>query len=351
MRILFVTRKYPPVSGGMERYSKELFDALSGVADVELCANEKGNKALPFFLVRASLELALHGRRYDVIHFGDGLLAFLLPWARFFTRASLTITVHGLDLTYGNPIYQGAVVPRLRGADRIICISRNTRELCLSKGLPAERLALVPNGIALPPEGAGPGRRPAGLPAGLEAGRLLCTVGRLIKRKGHEWFIRNVLGNLGESYSYAIAGDGPERPAIEKAIAERGMAGRVFLLGAITDDEKEWLLRNSRLFVMPNVAIPGDVEGFGLVLAEAAARGLMSVAADLDGIPDAVVAGETAVLARAGDPAAFAAAIEGACAEGAPDRARVAAAAAAFSWDRAVGRYLGEMEKSIKGRG
>ena len=43
--------------GGMERYSKELFEALSQKADIELLANRWGNKALPFFLFVAVVKI------------------------------------------------------------------------------------------------------------------------------------------------------------------------------------------------------------------------------------------------------------------------------------------------------
>jgi glycosyltransferase involved in cell wall biosynthesis len=342
VRILFITRKYPPISGGMEKYSKELYEALSRVADVRLCANRRGNKALPFFLIAAAFRIMAESRRYEVIHFGDGLLAALIPFARAFSRAAVTITVHGLDASYANPLYQATIVPLLRTADRVICISRNTRELCLAKGVPAARIAVVPNGIAAEAAGERSARRPACLPEGLATARMLCTVGRLIKRKGHEWFIRDVMGRLDPSYVYAIAGDGPERARIERAIVERAMKGRVFLLGKIDESEKEWLLRASRLFIMPNVPVPGDVEGFGLVLIEAASRGLMAIASNIDGIPDAVIPGETALLVPPGDPEAFASAIAAAS----PDRGRVEAAAASFAWDRVIGLYLVEMEKA-----
>ena len=147
---------------------------------------------------------------------------------------------------------------------------------------------------------------------------------------------------IDDSYVYVIAGDGPERAQISRAIADRGLEGRVVLLGMIEDDEKEWLLRNSRLFIMPNIPVQGDVEGFGLVLIEAASMGLMAIASDLDGIPDAVIPGETAILVPPGNPGAFVVAIAAAS----PDRRRVQAAAASFAWQRIAGIYIDEMDEA-----
>jgi glycosyltransferase involved in cell wall biosynthesis len=55
-------------------------------------------------------------------------------------------------------------------------------------------------------------------------------------------------------------------------------------------------LRGVDLFVQPNIPVPGDMEGFGLVTIEAAMRGTPVVAADLEGIKDAVVDGHTGIL-------------------------------------------------------
>jgi glycosyltransferase involved in cell wall biosynthesis len=56
---------------------------------------------------------------------------------------------------------------------------------------------------------------------------------------------------------------------------------------------------------MPNVVIPGDMEGFGLVALEAAVTGLPVVAARLDGIVDAVHDGKNGLLVETGDAAGF----------------------------------------------
>ncbi len=344
MKILFITRKYPPITGGMERYSKELYSALSELAQVDLLANRKGNKVLPFFLVAAAIRIIATGRRYDVIHLGDGLLGILVPLIRACSGAAVTITVHGLDVTYDNWLYRVVSLPRIWRADRVIAISMNTRALCLARGAPAEKIAVIPNGIA--PEastGAGP-TLPRTASVALDTGHILCTVGRLIRRKGHEWFVREVMPRLDASYVYLMAGDGPERSAIERAIVDLGLENRAILLGLIGEGEKEWLLRSAHLFIMPNIPVDGDVEGFGLVLAEAATRGLMSVASDLDGIPDAVIPGQSGILVEPLNPEAFATAIESAK----PDRDRVAAAAAVFAWPRIAGLYIAEMQKALE---
>lgn len=344
MKILFITRKYPPITGGMEKYSKELYSALSAVTSVDLFANKKGNRFLPFFLVAAAIRIIVTAKRYDVIHLGDGLLGVLVPLAHACGGSAVTITVHGLDVTYDRWLYRAVIIPRILQADRVVAISRNTRALCLARGIPAERIAVIPNGISFESGDGLTATRPRNASPALDSGRILCTVGRLIKRKGHEWFVREVMPRLDGSYVYLIAGDGPERSAIERAIADLRLENRVLLLGLIGDGEKEWLLRAAHLFIMPNIPVAGDVEGFGLVLAEAATRGLMSIASDLDGIPDAVLPGQSGILVEPLNSGAFAAAIESA----EPDRDRVAAAADSFAWPRIAGLYVEELQKALE---
>jgi glycosyltransferase involved in cell wall biosynthesis len=57
---------------------------------------------------------------------------------------------------------------------------------------------------------------------------------------------------------------------------------------------------------MPNVVVPGDMEGFGLVALEASVTGLPVVAAHLEGIVDAVHDGRNGVLVETRDTAGFA---------------------------------------------
>jgi glycosyltransferase involved in cell wall biosynthesis len=70
------------------------------------------------------------------------------------------------------------------------------------------------------------------------------------------------------------------------------------------------LMGSCDVFVMPNIAVPGDIEGFGIVAIEASASGLPVVAARLEGIPDAVSDGDNGYLLPSEDASAFASVIE-----------------------------------------
>jgi phosphatidylinositol alpha-1,6-mannosyltransferase len=104
------------------------------------------------------------------------------------------------------------------------------------------------------------------------------------------------------------------------------------------------LLRGAGLFVMSNIRVAGDIEGFGVVMLEAGMCGLPTVAAGIEGIRDAIHDGRNGVLVPSGDPEAFAAAILGFH----EDRAALAAASerarsftkSAFAWPVIADQYV-----------
>lgn len=338
-RILLLTRNYPPVRGGMEQYSFDLYENLSHLEDVTLLANRRGKPGLLRFLPAALLHLLRHRGRYTHIHFGDAALSPLLVLMRSISKARLSLTTYGLDVVYRNPLYQ-LVVPRcVSRADAVVCISRATLEQCVARGVPRERCVAIPCGIDF--------QRPQPVAVDLatlerrhgfrvNGRRLLFSVARLVPRKGHAWFVSEVMPLLGEGYLFALAGAGPERAAVEDAAVERGLRERVVLLGGIEEGEKIGFYDGADLFVMPNRHVEDDLEGFGITLIEAAARGLPCIASRTDGIPDAVIEGRTGYLVPEGDAAAFAERIRS-C-RLARDEVR-SAAETTFSWADLARRY------------
>jgi phosphatidylinositol alpha-1,6-mannosyltransferase len=73
------------------------------------------------------------------------------------------------------------------------------------------------------------------------------------------------------------------------------------LLGKIPDEDLLRLYFLADIFILPCLDIPGDVEGFGIVFAEAALAGAASVATRVGGIPEAVQDEVTGLLAEPGD--------------------------------------------------
>ena len=174
---------------------------------------------------------------------------------------------------------------------------------------------------------------------------ILLTVGRLVPRKGVRWLVTEVLPRLAErraDWIYLVVGEGPERQAIaEAARRDQRVAQRVHLLGQISDDELRTAYAAADLFVMPNVSVPGDSEGFGIVHLEARAAGLPVVAADIEGISESFVP-EDGLLVAAGDVMAFVDAIDCLLSQGlSPEerQSRSARIAARYDWSRIIEVY------------
>lgn len=299
MRVLFVTRKYPPRVGGMENLS---YGLLTGFPEPKTTITWGGSQAhLVWFLPYALLRIALTAHRYDVIHLGDAMLSACGFLPRLFGK-KVAISVHGLDLTFAPRIYQGYLRLFLK-ADAIIANSESTRRLAEARGLKGVRA--IPIGV---PERYFGVSRATHHDAELEQRRsgrvVLITVGRLVPRKGVAWFVRSVLPRL-SNVLYVVVGVGAHRAEIERAAAETGMTDNLWLVGNVSDQRLLELLGGSDVFVMPNIVVPGNVEGFGIVAIEASASGLPIVASRLEGIPDAVIDGQNGQLVPPQDSAAF----------------------------------------------
>jgi glycosyltransferase involved in cell wall biosynthesis len=71
---------------------------------------------------------------------------------------------------------------------------------------------------------------------------------------------------------------------------------RIKHLGRLPFEEIVTILKHADAFVMPNIKVDGDMEGFGLVCLEACLCGATVYASDIDGIPDAIHQGKNGFL-------------------------------------------------------
>ncbi len=307
MKILFLTRKYPPQTGGMENQSYNLiknFKELNGENNTFVIANKKGNKFLIFFLPYSFFKALyiIWKNKITHLHLSDGLLAFEGYLIKKLTGVKTAITIHGLDITYKNKIYQNLIPYSVSKLDKLICVSNNTKKECIKKGIPKEKIVVIPNGInpeefiINKPKKQLRKKLESKLNLKLENKKILLTVGRLIKRKGVEWFVLNVMTKLKDNYIYLIAGEGEERENIEKAIEKNRLQEKVFLLGKVNKEMLKLLYNSADLFIMPNIKVRGDAEGFGIVALESGSCGLPVIASNIEGLSDAVINGETGWL-------------------------------------------------------
>jgi L-malate glycosyltransferase len=201
----------------------------------------------------------------------------------------------------------------LANVARVIAVSegvaRNLRE---SRVFPAEKISVVPNGVefARYDSALRDFDRDAHRAKLHPTARLLVgTVGELSEAKGQEDFVRaaSIVAGRMERAAFLVVGEdnspGREtRRRLERLIEDESLAGRVQLLGYVSDLVP--FLAALDLYVSPSRA-----EAFGLATVEAMACGACVVATATDGTREIVADGETGRVVPVGDAAALAGAI------------------------------------------
>lgn len=134
---------------------------------------------------------------------------------------------------------------------------------------------------------------------------VLLSIGRIIERKGFQYAI-DAMSELIKAYpqlKYYIAGDGPYADTLKQKTIELGLEEHVFLLGRISEEEKDRLYRECDCFIMPSYTIKEDaeVEGFGIVFIEANMYGKYVIGTREGGIPDAIIEGKTGSFVKSQD--------------------------------------------------
>lgn len=335
MRLLFVSHSLPPEDrpmdniGGMQRVAIDLHDSLIPHRGAEVRALvlrspwSQRHWRTPLFMARAIREIRGMAERkeVDAVLFSSMVTgALAVPLRRHLARHGvLTAAIaNGLDATTPTWPYPHFVRKVFDSLDLVLPISNATAAACRARGLPDEKCAVVLLGIRLdrfnPPKLRPEARarmlqRFAVHSARGDRGLILCSVGRLVPRKGVAWFVDNVMPLLPDDVRFLVAGEGPERARIEAAIERHRLTDRVRLLGAVTDADLEVLYQGADLFIMPNVPVAGDMEGFGLVMVEAGLCGLPVIAAGIEGIADVVTDGDNGHLVASGDASGFADAV------------------------------------------
>lgn len=189
-----------------------------------------------------------------------------------------------------------------RFSDRVICVSQSDREDAVARGLPAERITVIPNGIEMDRFPAATDRR---VELGLDrAAPVVGMVGRLVEQKGTVAFAfmaRRVAERMPEA-RFVVVGDGPSRAELEGLSQELIDAGRLQVTG-FRDDVPE-LLATFDVVVFPS---RWEAQGIGLIEAMASRRAV--VATRLPAHAEAVVDGENGLLVPVEDPDAMADAV------------------------------------------
>ncbi|WP_439583559.1 glycosyltransferase family 4 protein [Dyadobacter bucti] len=345
MEVLFVSHKYPPAVGGMEKQSLELVSGMKKHATVHTIVYTGGESRLRFFLSleKKITETCRKHPGISVIHFNDGLIAAVCLRHKGYAHLLRAVTVHGLDVVFPSTIYQKYILPAFNRFDLIVAVSRATANACIERGINAQKVIVINNGVDTALAETSPSNdfhhffnKKYGID--LRGKIVLTTLGRPVQRKGFSWFIKEVVPGLKGDFVFLMIGPFHKKRSlsdrlfhclpqkirakaalflgyptdentIRNMLLQDGHDPKVMHLGKLPFDDIERILHAANAFVMPNIRVEGDMEGFGLVCLEAALCGTTVFASEIDGITDAIQHHKNGILLPSKNAAAWVSAL------------------------------------------
>lgn len=132
---------------------------------------------------------------------------------------------------------------------------------------------------------------------------VLLTVGGLWGRKGHDIVLKAIsqIINGRPDIHYVMVGDGNGRAQLEELVNKLDIKEHVEFAGRQMGDDLVRYFQACDIYVHTPKIVDLKFEGFGIVYLEASACGKAIVATDAGGIRDAVIDGETGLIAADGD--------------------------------------------------
>lgn len=332
--------EYPPrVIGGLARHAEGLARALTGLghdvtvvtagADAPALEQAAGVhvrramgghphardfldwvKHLNHELLEAILAEVAGGKRFDLVHAHDWMVAPAAKAAKHALRIPLVATIHATEFGRNGGLY----TPEQRHigdlewwltyeAWRVICCSQYMRgEITGFYQVPGDKLRVIPNGV-WPDEfqaGAPAGERAAAFRARYAAPeqRLLFFVGRLVREKGVDVLLHamQIAQGGGDNWKLVVGGRGPAYDSLRELAERLGTAAHVYFTGFIDD-----ATRNALYSVADAAVFPSTYEPFGIVALEAMAAGAPLVCTTAGGLTEFVENERNGLLAAPGD--------------------------------------------------
>ena len=239
----------------------------------------------------------------DVLHAHGYKADIYSAFAWKATRPALVSTCH---TWYDNdlPVRVYGALDRwvLRRFDRVVAVSTEVQDRLLNAGVAANRVRLIRNGVATKTFLATDKQRECRMAAGepLRIG----LVGRLALEKGVDVFLQAaaILRKEHPQLRFIVAGEGPERQALEASVRDLDLTSCVTLAGS----QKDMPAFYAGLDILVSAS---RQEGLPVALLEGAASGLPVVATRVGAVSEVVVPEVTGLLVQPEDPGALAAAI------------------------------------------
>jgi glycosyltransferase involved in cell wall biosynthesis len=302
MKILQISKFYPPVMGGIESVAFELTEGMNrlGLKTDVLCANTTFStsheiSSAGYKIVRAgslgkflstsmSPSLLLQARRmcddYDVIHvqMPDPMAALAMWVARPRHKLVLHWQSDVINQRRALKLYEPLQTWLLRRADAIIATTPPYAEASPSLQTWKSKVHVIPLGIT-PIDNRGAAEKAYALRERFGGRKIVFSLGRMTYYKGFDVLID--AARLLPADAVVVVGGGGEllRTYRERVIAE-GLAGRIEFVGRIPDEEVPDYFEAASVFCLSSIV---RAEAYGVVLLEAMAMGKPIVTTDIPG--------------------------------------------------------------------
>lgn len=306
-----------------------------------------GMTAAPFLLCAAMLPLLrhqiAHGQDFQAIDahymYPDGVAAVMLGLA---LHRPVAVTCRGSDINAipENRLARVQIGWAAKRAAALVTVSNGLKERLGALGIPMDRVRVLRNGVDLnlfyPVD-----RRAVRGRLGLE-GRVLVSVGNLVKLKGHDLII-SALPDL-PSATLLVVGRGPERSSLEALARTLCVADRVRFFESLPQERLRDIYSAADALILASSS-----EGWPNVLLESMACGTPVIATDLAGVREIIGQSEAARLLAGRTAESIVQAVETllACAT---DRAAIRAYAEGFSWDQTTLGQLRMFDEIVRSR-
>jgi N-acetyl-alpha-D-glucosaminyl L-malate synthase BshA len=230
---------------------------------------------------------------FDIIHahyaIPQGFSGVLI---KRFKKKPLLLTVHGSDATVlgGNRLVRPILKWVLNSTDRIIAVSQYAKNLLIDMGISEAKIRVIHNGVDSHTRAVGDEKR-------------VIYLGALVWQKGVDVLLKAFKDVKAEhrDAKLVIVGDGPERMKLE-GLASKLKLKDVDFTGYV--DDLDTLFTVNSILVLPS-----RLEGFGISILEAMARGVPVAASKTGGIPEIVEDGKNGVLFTRENPVSLADAV------------------------------------------
>ena len=320
MIVIVISREFPPIVGGLQTYAHEVCQQYVELADRVYVVTQlpgsygvlkrgrlvvfnvpTGNQLIAlfritFYLRRLVFKLGLKGKFPSVIHATTWRMS--LPAFLSRIKSPVHTTVHGREVQCVSWVQVSIMRILLRHSRLVIGVSETAIRLARScTRLTDKQCVVAYNGVSSDRliQGSKKNETHASGPLRIH------TLCRLVERKNVHGSLKALLlvkEQTDLDFEYHVAGPGPMMGKLVDLARNLGLSDRVKFHGIIPDAELSNFYNSADIFLHPQILAEGgkNVEGFGIVIADAMYCGLPVVVGRDGGPGDFVKDGETGLI-------------------------------------------------------